>query len=73
MKTLYLIDISSFFFRSYYAVPPHMTSPKGLPTNALYGTLSMLLKLMEQEKAGLYGQLFRLEGAVISKSAFSRL
>ena len=49
MKTLYLIDISSFFFRSYYAVPPHMTSPKGLPTNALYGTLSMLLKLREKK------------------------
>ena len=50
MKKLYLIDISSFFFRSYYAVPPHMTSPKGLPTNALYGVLSMLLKLIEKEK-----------------------
>ena len=50
MKKLHLIDISSFFFRSYYAVPPHMTSPKGLPTNALYGVLSMLLKLIEKEK-----------------------
>ena len=50
MKKLYLVDISSFFFRSYYAVPPHMTSPKGLPTNALYGTLSMLLKLRDKKK-----------------------
>ena len=50
MKKLYLIDISSYFFRSYYAVPPHMTSPKGLPTNALYGVLSMLLKLIEEKK-----------------------
>ena len=48
MKKLWLIDISSFFFRSYYAVPPNMTSPKGIPTNALYGTFSMLLKLLEK-------------------------
>lgn len=48
MKKLWLIDISSFFFRSYYAVPSNMTSPKGIPTNALYGTFSMLLKLLEK-------------------------
>lgn len=48
MKKLWLIDISSFFFRSYYAVPSNMTSPKGIPTNALYGTFSMLLRLMEK-------------------------
>ena len=50
MKTLYLIDISSFFFRSYYAVPGPMTNRDGLPTNALYGVLSMLLKLIRTHK-----------------------
>ena len=47
MKTFYIIDISSFFFRSYYAVPSEMTNSEGLSTNALYGTLSMLLKLLD--------------------------
>ena len=50
MKTFYLIDISSFFFRSYYAIPGQMTSQSGLPTNALYGVLSMLLKLTRDHK-----------------------
>ena len=50
MKTFYIIDISSFFFRSYYAIPGQMTSPSGLPTNALYGVLSMLLRLIRDHK-----------------------
>ncbi len=47
MKSLYLVDASNMFFRAFFAIPP-MTSPKGLPTNALYGFLSMSLKLMRE-------------------------
>lgn len=50
MKTFYIIDISSFFFRSYYAIPGQMTSSSGVPTNALYGVLSMLLRLIRDHK-----------------------
>lgn len=50
MKTFYIVDISSFFFRSYYAIPGQMTSSSGLPTNALYGVLSMLLRLIRDHK-----------------------
>lgn len=42
---LVLIDGSSFLFRAYHAVPP-LTSPQGLPTNAIYGVTNMLRKLM---------------------------
>ena len=48
MKTLYLVDASSLFFRSYYAISTHLTSPQGLPTNALYGFLSMTTKLLRE-------------------------
>ncbi len=44
-KRLILIDGSSFLFRAYHAIPP-LTSPKGLPTNAIHGVTSMLRKLM---------------------------
>ena len=44
-KKLYLIDISSLFFRSYYAIDPKMKDEKGRPTNAIYGTLKMLSQL----------------------------
>ena len=50
-KTLYLVDVSSLFFRAYYAISSHLSSPKGLPTNALYGLLSMTDKFIRQHKA----------------------
>ncbi len=49
MKKLYLVDVSSLFFRAFYAIPPLKTS-KGLPTNALYGFLSMSIKLLRENK-----------------------
>lgn len=44
-KNIYLIDISSLFFRSYYAISLNMKNEKGLPTNALYGVLKMIQQL----------------------------
>ena len=49
MKRIYLIDISSFIFRAFYAIRP-LTSPAGLPTNAVYGVISMLIKLLKEDK-----------------------
>lgn len=49
MKKIYLVDVSSLFFRAYFAVRP-LTSPAGVPVNAIYGFLSMLLKLMKEHQ-----------------------
>jgi DNA polymerase-1 len=46
MKRLIVVDISSFIFRAFFAIRP-MTSPKGVPVNAVYGTLTMLMKLLQ--------------------------
>lgn len=45
MKKLYLVDVSSMFFRAFFALPP-LSNDKGLPTNALYGFLNMSVKLL---------------------------
>lgn len=45
MKKLYLVDVSSMFFRAFFALPP-LSNDKGMPTNALYGFLSMSVKLL---------------------------
>ena len=37
------------FFRAFYAIRP-LTSPSGLPTNAIYGFMSMVAKLLRDEK-----------------------
>lgn len=47
MKKLFLVDVSSMFFRAFYALPP-LTNDKGMPTNALYGFLSMSVKLLRE-------------------------
>lgn len=48
-NTLFLVDISSFIFRAFYAIRS-LTSRKGEPTNAVYGVASMLAKLIEEAK-----------------------
>ncbi|MBU6375674.1 MAG: DNA polymerase I [Bdellovibrionales bacterium] len=48
-QTLYLVDISSFIFRAFYAIRP-LSSRTGEPTNAIYGVASMLQKLIDDSK-----------------------
>ena len=45
-ETLYLIDGSSYIYRAYFAIR-HLSSPTGHPTNAIYGFIQMLLKLLK--------------------------
>lgn len=68
-KKLYLIDGNSFLYRSYYAVQPLSTS-KGFPTNAVFGFISMLKKLMEREKPHYLGIVFDVKGPTIRQKAF---
>ena len=48
MKTrLIIVDVSNFIFRAFFAVRP-LTSPEGVPVNAVHGVLSMFLKILSQ-------------------------
>ncbi len=42
---LFLIDASSYFYRAFFALPP-LSTASGFPTNALYGFITMLRKLI---------------------------
>uniref|UniRef100_A0A831XNH4 DNA polymerase I n=1 Tax=Geobacter metallireducens TaxID=28232 RepID=A0A831XNH4_GEOME len=48
-QTLYLIDGSSYIYRAYFAIR-HLSSPRGFPTNALYGFTQMLLKVIKDRR-----------------------
>lgn len=53
MKKLILVDGNNLMFRSYYATAYNgnlMKNSKGFPTNALYGFVSMINKIMAEEK-----------------------
>ena len=43
--TLYLIDGNGFFYRAYYAIQG-LTNSRGEPTNALYGFITSVEKLV---------------------------
>ncbi|MBW2374486.1 MAG: DNA polymerase I, partial [Deltaproteobacteria bacterium] len=48
-ETIYVIDISSYVFRAYHALPP-LSNSKGEPTHAVAGVASMLLKLLRDHE-----------------------
>lgn len=48
-ETIYVVDISSFVFRAYYGIRPlHHSS--GQTTHAVYGVITMLLRLLKEQK-----------------------
>lgn len=46
-KELYILDVSGYIFRAYYALPP-MTNAAGESTHALFGFIRSLLKLLKE-------------------------
>ncbi len=49
-EKIVLIDGHSIMFRAFYGMPLAMTAPDGTHTNAVYGFLSILRKVLEEEK-----------------------
>ena len=53
MKKIILVDGNNLLFRSYYATAYTgnvMKNSKGFPTNALYGLVTMINKIILEEK-----------------------
>lgn len=49
MKRFVLIDGSNMLFRAYYAIPAHLSTSSGQPTNAVFGFVTMLTKLLDRK------------------------
>ena len=49
-KKLVLIDGHSIMFRAFYGMPLTMTAPDGVHTNAVYGFLAIMRKIIEEER-----------------------
>ena len=56
-QRLFLIDGHSLLYRSYYAIQRLSTS-QGFPTNAIYGFINTLRKLIQEEKPRYLGIVF---------------
>ncbi len=61
MKKLVLIDGSSFLFRAYHAVPV-LNNAQGLPTNAIFGVVSMLRGLIQTHQTDYFTVVFDAKG-----------
>lgn len=60
-QQLFLIDGNSFCYRAYYAIKM-LSNSKGFPTNAIYGFVAMLRKIMQSESPDLLAFAFDLKG-----------
>jgi DNA polymerase-1 len=47
-EKIVLVDGNSLLYRAFYALPP-MFSPDRIPTNAIYGLINMLMKIVDDE------------------------
>lgn len=56
-KKLFLVDGNSLLYRSYYAIQKLSTS-QGFPTNAIFGFLSTLRKIIERDRPAYLGVVF---------------
>jgi DNA polymerase-1 len=48
-KRIFLVDGNSYLYRAFYATP-YLSNSRGIPTNATYAFISMLKKLLKEEK-----------------------
>jgi DNA polymerase-1 len=58
---LYLIDGSSYIYRAYYAIN-RLTNPQGMPTQAVFGFIQMIRKIIDQEKPDYLAMVFDAKG-----------
>lgn len=68
-KKLYLVDASAMFFRAFYAIRP-LTNSQGMPTNAIYGFLSMTIKLLKESRPDYIAYCFDLPTPSFRKNIF---
>ena len=59
MEKLVLIDGHSILNRAFYGVPT-LSNSSGLPTNAVYGFLNILFRILDEEKADYLAVAFDL-------------
>jgi DNA polymerase-1 len=68
-NTLYLIDISSFIFRAFFAIRS-LKNKLGEPTNAVFGVATMLARLAEEAKPDYLAVVYDSKEASFRKEVY---
>ena len=69
LKTLLLVDGSSYLYRAFHALPP-LTNSRGEPTGAIHGVLSMLKRLSAEYGAAARACVFDAKGKTFREDAY---
>jgi DNA polymerase-1 len=59
---LFIIDGSSLIYRAFHAIPATFTNSRGMPTNAVYGFVQSLRKILKDFKPGYIAIAFDVKG-----------
>jgi len=68
-KRFFLIDGNAFCYRAYYAIK-HLSNSKGQATNAIYGVITMIKKIIKEEKPDMMAIAFDLKGPTFRHKKF---
>jgi DNA polymerase-1 len=66
---LYLVDGSSYVYRAFHAIP-FLSTSRGVPTNAVFGFTTMLLKLLREERPTYLAIVFDAPGPTFRDTLF---
>src|SRR5512147_537675 len=70
MKTLLLVDGSSYLYRAFHALPD-LRNNQGEPTGAIYGVLNMLRRLHHDTRADYSACVFDAKGKTFREEAYA--
>ena len=68
-RRLYLIDGSSYIYRAYFAIR-HLSNSKGFATNAVFGFINMLLKVVREHAPDHLAVVFDAKGPTFRKELY---
>ncbi|MEX0960729.1 MAG: DNA polymerase I [Burkholderiales bacterium] len=69
MKTLLLVDGSSYLYRAFHALPD-LRNRSGMPTGAIYGVLNMLRRLRKETAADYIACVFDAKGKTFREAVY---
>ena len=70
-KKLVLIDGHALVHRAFHALPPTLNSPQGVPTNAVFGFTSVLLKMIKDLQPDYIAATFDLAAPTFRHEEFA--
>lgn len=71
MKKLVLIDSNALVHRAFHALPPSLNTSTGIPTNAVFGFMSVMIKMIKDLKPDYIVATFDLAGPTFRHEEFA--